>query len=209
MAANTVATDDPTIPEWPKSSAEPRRPPARPARRVPPWAGGMAFVVAATSVIALQHYLQSGAPVLALTDRSRAVVSSLFGDTVMTPGRHFRTNRLQHPSSRFHRRPNRALAVMADTPMVQVAMVELPVLSPPMIDGEAKPRDVQATVPEEAPGSAPGASPPGSPDDARTARGAGNGTHGGNGAGPSSLRPWNPPRPLNPNRNLLRRQPKR
>jgi hypothetical protein len=129
--------DDPTIPEWPKSAAEPRRPPARPTRRVPPW-------VAATSVIALQHYMQSGAPVLALTDRSRAVVSSLFGDTA---GR---------PSVTSGEPTPEPAAVMADTPRVQVAMVASPVLRPPMIDGEARPIDVQATVgqenlPEQAP----------------------------------------------------------
>ena len=62
--SDQAGQDDLTIPEWPNSSANRDHSPVRPARRVPPWAGGVAFVVAATSVIALQHYLQSGAPVL-------------------------------------------------------------------------------------------------------------------------------------------------
>ena len=107
-----------------------------------------------------------------------------------TPGRHF--GRTGSSTCRAGSSAAEPAAVMADTPMVQVAMVESPMLSPPMIDGEAKPIDVQATVPEEALGRSPGAARrPGSPNDARTARGAGNGTCGGNSAEvePSPLEP--------------------
>jgi hypothetical protein len=76
---------DPGGPDWPKPSANLLQPPARPARRIPPWAGGIAFVVVATSAIALQHYLQAGAPILTPADGSRTVVSSLLGDTGMRP----------------------------------------------------------------------------------------------------------------------------
>ena len=86
----------------------------------------MAFLVVATSVIALQHYLQSSAPVLALTDRSRAVVSSLFGDTIMRPAV---TSQEPAPApvepvSSAAEPPPALAAVMADTPMIQVAVVE-------------------------------------------------------------------------------------
>jgi hypothetical protein len=141
--------DDPTISERSNPSAELSYPPVRPTRRVLAWAGGMAFVVVATSVIALQHYLQSGAPVLDLTDRSRAVLSSLVGDTSIRPAV---TSEQPAPSpvKPVSSAPETA-AIMAETPMMQVAIVESPMLSPPMIDGEAKPLDVQVTVPEEAP----------------------------------------------------------
>jgi len=138
--------DDMTIPEWPKSSANLHQPPVRPARRVQPWAGGIAFVVAATSVIAVQHYLQSGAPVLTPTDRSRAVVSSLIGDTIMHPAA---------PPAKpapAPAEPSRQVAERAssgdDTPRIQITMVESPMLSPPSIDGEAKPPDIGRATPE-------------------------------------------------------------
>ena len=76
---------DPGGPDWPKPSANLLQPPVRPVRRIPPWAGGIAFVVVATSAIALQHYLQAGAPILTPADGSRTVVSSLIGDTGMRP----------------------------------------------------------------------------------------------------------------------------
>jgi hypothetical protein len=145
--------DDLTTPEWPKPSAKLRRL----ARRVPPWAGGIAFVVVATSVIALQHYLQSDAPVLELTDRSRAVVSSVVGDTIMRP-----TAASSEPAPAPTPAPTPPPAdpvssvaepapITADTPTVQIAYVESPMLRPPMIDGEAKPGDVQEAVPEGTP----------------------------------------------------------
>ena len=145
--------DDSTIPEWPNSSPKPGHPPVRPTRRVPPWAGGVAFVVVATSAIALQHYLQSGAPVLALTDRPRAVVSSVVGDTMMHPAvpSDKPAPAPVEPVSSATEPPPALAAVMADKPMVQVAIVESPMLSPPVNYDETDPHDAQATVPEAAP----------------------------------------------------------
>ena len=142
--------DDLTIPNGRIRLQSRRHPPVRPARRVPPWAGGMAFVVVATSAIALQHYLQSGAPVLALTDRSRAVVSSVFGDTTIRPAVTSDDPAPAPVEFRFHRRRNRHPSWTISR-WCRWRWSNSPMLSPPVINGEAEPRDAQATVAEEAP----------------------------------------------------------
>ena len=152
-----------TIPDWPKSSANLRQPPARPARRVPPWAGGIAFVVVATSVIALQHYLQSGRPFLALTDRSRAVVSSLVGDTSMRPAAPSATN-TETPAP-VEPVPSAAepapAAVMADiSEECRWRWSSRPCSRPPMIDGDAKPRRWPGNSPGRGPEPPPPSPPP-------------------------------------------------
>ena len=127
------SSNDATNPEWAKSSANLHQPPVRPARWFQPWAGGIAFVVVATSVIAIQQYLQSGAPVLTTTDRSRAVVSSLIGDTMMRPAAPTATP-APAPAELSRTEPSRQVAETASsggyTPRIQVTMVSRPCSAP-------------------------------------------------------------------------------
>ncbi|HYI68645.1 MAG TPA: hypothetical protein VEX87_02810 [Skermanella sp.] len=148
---------DPDGSGWPKSSANLLQPPAHPPRRIPPWAGGIAFVVVATSAIALQHYLQTGAPILTPADGSRTVVSSLLGDTGMRPAapppvvRTSETAQLVTPAP-VHTAPGGGGQVPAAGHFqgMQVAVVESRMLDAPA-DAVTTPPVVAETVAEPSP----------------------------------------------------------
>jgi hypothetical protein len=150
---SALPDEDADVADWPRSSADMLHPPARPARRIPPWAGGIAFVVVATSAIALQHYLQSGAPILTPADGQRAVVSSVLGDTGSRPAAPFPVR--QPDPAQPEAQPSASSAEqvpMADyLQRVQVAVVESRMLSAPADEGEAEPSAMPEAAAEPSP----------------------------------------------------------
>jgi len=114
--------DDFAIPDWPTPPAMHSRSPAGATRRILPWAGGIALVVVATSVFALQPYLQADSPSPSLADHPRAVAGSLIGDSIMHPAA---------ASAKPAPRPIESPAaepspVMDDTSTAQITMVAEP-----------------------------------------------------------------------------------
>jgi hypothetical protein len=117
--------DDLEIPHLPTPLAELQQLPARRQHRLLPWAGGVVLTVVAgaTSVITLQPYFHTGAPVLNLTDQRHTIVGSMVGNVITSPAAASRD----------------PMPATATNPIVPVAMADSPPSSPPTADSEMEP----------------------------------------------------------------------